>query len=184
MSRTQRRACSYLDVWMEMHERPLAVLAVDPQGKLHLLVQHDKNLHSLLLSEIKEKHWHADISAAQPISQVRRGRGSGHAAPAGSKADRGHSLLLAFLQIHPESPRQAGACTAQEKPLSSRGGLSTDSCAGLSHAKASQSLLLTAATFSRPLRQNLANVIHATYCRYPLTSSFLLLRAAPRFARS
>lgn len=184
MSRTQRRACSYLDVWMEMHERPLAVLAVDPQGKLHLLVQHDKNLHSLLLSEIKEKHWHADISAAQPTSQARKGRGSGHAAPAGSKADRGHSLLLAFLQIHPESPWQAGACTAQEKPLSSRGGLSTDSCAGLSHAKASQSLLLTAATFSRPLRQNLANVMHATYCRYPLTSSFLLLCAAPRFARS
>lgn len=54
--------CNYLDVWMEVHERPLAVFTVDPQGKLHLFVQHNKNSHSLLLSEIKENTWNAGTS--------------------------------------------------------------------------------------------------------------------------
>lgn len=48
--------CNYLDVWMEVHERPLAVFTVDPQGKLYLFVQHNKNSHSLLLSKRKKEH--------------------------------------------------------------------------------------------------------------------------------
>lgn len=50
----QTALCNYLDVWMEVHEGPLAVFTVDPQGKLHLFVQHNKYSHSLLLSEIKK----------------------------------------------------------------------------------------------------------------------------------
>lgn len=54
--------CNYLDVWMEVHECPLAVFTVDPQGKLYLFVQHNKNSHSLLLSKRKQNTWNAGTS--------------------------------------------------------------------------------------------------------------------------
>lgn len=50
----------HLYVGVQVHEGPLAVARVDAESQLHLLVQHDKDAHSLLLrtgkKEKKKQH--------------------------------------------------------------------------------------------------------------------------------
>lgn len=61
---------THLDVGVQVHEGPLAVAGVDAQGQLHLLVQHHKDAHSLLLRSARENNipsppssqWRASVS--------------------------------------------------------------------------------------------------------------------------
>lgn len=92
--------CNYLDVWMKVHERPLAVFTVDPQGKLHLFVQHNKNSHSLLLSEIKKNTWNAGTSTDSVCFQRQEKlRGSKCVVSAYGNAECSYLLLVMFFQI-------------------------------------------------------------------------------------
>lgn len=123
--------CNYLDVRMEVHERPLAVFTVDPQGKLHLFVQHNKNSHSLLLSEIKRNTWKAGTSMdIVRFWREEKLRGSKCVVPADGNADWGYLLLIMLFQIHHGDPTAWKDLPAWESSPASREGLSTWVCVG------------------------------------------------------
>lgn len=51
MSTPSAASRAHLDVGVHIHQGPFAVLAVDAEGQLHLLVEQDTDLDSLFLQE-------------------------------------------------------------------------------------------------------------------------------------
>lgn len=166
--------CNYLDVWMEVHECPLAVFTVDPQGKLYLFVQHNKNSHSLLLSKRKQNTWNAGTSIDTVCFQM-------------EEKLRGSKCVCLLLEMLTDitcswlgSSRPPIAW--QDLPAFWEG-LSTWACVGFIVFVWAMPKPIHSSSFYTPFEVDFVSMIYSNHV-HQLKLSVLLLRAALRVALS